>query len=98
AISLFEADVATTSASAIGTYTVAYANSGISGANATSVLIGIATSGPYGFVAADVLSVASNTSRLVSGSGWIPVNLNAISSGAPIGSLPVDPTNNQTNF
>jgi prepilin-type N-terminal cleavage/methylation domain-containing protein len=29
----------------------------------------------------------------VDGSGWIPVNFKSISSGAPIGSLPVDPTN-----
>jgi prepilin-type N-terminal cleavage/methylation domain-containing protein len=37
--------------------------------------------------------VSSTNSRLVNGTGWIPINLSAISSGAPIGSLPVDPTN-----
>ena len=31
--------------------------------------------------------------RNIDGTGWLPVNLNAISSGAPIGSLSVDPTN-----
>jgi prepilin-type N-terminal cleavage/methylation domain-containing protein len=31
-------------------------------------------------------------SRNVNGTGWIPLNFSAISSGAPIGALPVDPT------
>jgi hypothetical protein len=35
----------------------------------------------------------SSYSRTVNGTGWIPVNFQSISSGAPIGSLPVDPTN-----
>lgn len=38
-------------------------------------------------------SLATNTSRSVSGSGWIPVNLSAISAGAPISAWPVDPVN-----
>ncbi|HEY5220830.1 MAG TPA: type II secretion system protein [Candidatus Paceibacterota bacterium] len=32
-------------------------------------------------------------SRSVNGTGWIPVNFTKISAGSPIGSLPVDPTN-----
>ncbi len=36
---------------------------------------------------------ASSTFRKVDGSGWIPVNLSSISSGAPLGQLPIDPTN-----
>lgn len=35
----------------------------------------------------------ATSSRLVNGYGWIPVNFSNISSGAPIGSLPVDPVN-----
>jgi prepilin-type N-terminal cleavage/methylation domain-containing protein len=31
--------------------------------------------------------------RNVDGTGWIPVNFSAITSGSPLGSLPVDPTN-----
>ncbi len=44
-------------------------------------------------------SVTTSTSRSVSnnastsGTGWIPINFNNISSGAPIGSEPVDPVN-----
>jgi prepilin-type N-terminal cleavage/methylation domain-containing protein len=32
------------------------------------------------------------------GNGWIPINFTGISSGAPIGSLPVDPVNNLTYY
>lgn len=38
-------------------------------------------------------NITSTNSRTVGGSGWIPVNLNAISAGAPISSWPVDPVN-----
>src|SRR3989344_5191494 len=34
---------------------------------------------------------SSSNKREGNGSGWIPVNLNSISSGAPISALPVDP-------
>jgi prepilin-type N-terminal cleavage/methylation domain-containing protein len=36
---------------------------------------------------------ASSTFKNVNGTGWIPVNLSNISSGAPISNLPVDPVN-----
>ncbi len=36
---------------------------------------------------------ASSTYRNNSGSGWIPVSFTSISSGAPFGSIPVDPVN-----
>jgi prepilin-type N-terminal cleavage/methylation domain-containing protein len=50
-----------------------------------------AAAGNWGFLGGEV-AVASTTSRAVNGTGWIPVNLSAISSGAPISVLPVDPT------
>jgi prepilin-type N-terminal cleavage/methylation domain-containing protein len=36
---------------------------------------------------------ASSTFRNVDGTGWIPVDLLTITSGSPIGNLPIDPTN-----
>ncbi len=39
-------------------------------------------------------AMAQIDSRNVDGTGWMPVNFSAISSGAPIGSLPIDPVNN----
>lgn len=36
--------------------------------------------------------------RKVDGYGWIPVNFNAISSGAPFGQLPVDPLQSGDNY
>lgn len=38
-------------------------------------------------------TVAASSSRAVDGTGWMPVDFTDISSGAPIGTLPVDPTN-----
>lgn len=37
---------------------------------------------------------ASSTYRNTDGTGWMPVNFNALSYGTPLGSLPVDPINN----
>jgi hypothetical protein len=36
---------------------------------------------------------ASSTYRNVNGTGWIPINFSNISSGSPLGALPVDPMN-----
>jgi len=36
---------------------------------------------------------SSTSSRSINNQGWIPVNLSKITAGTPIGSLPVDPTN-----
>jgi len=36
---------------------------------------------------------ASSTYRNVNGTGWIPVDFTKVSSGSPLGNLPVDPTN-----
>lgn len=36
---------------------------------------------------------ASSTYRNVNGTGWIPINFTNISSGAPLGALPMDPIN-----
>jgi prepilin-type N-terminal cleavage/methylation domain-containing protein len=48
----------------------------------------------WGFAGGEtIFSITTSTSRAVDGTGWIPVNLTAISSGAPVGSYPVDPTN-----
>jgi prepilin-type N-terminal cleavage/methylation domain-containing protein len=36
---------------------------------------------------------SSSTYRNINNSGWIPINLNAISAGSPVSNLPVDPVN-----
>lgn len=40
---------------------------------------------------------ASSTFRGVNGNGWIPLNFTQISSGAPMGALPVDPVNQSSS-
>jgi prepilin-type N-terminal cleavage/methylation domain-containing protein len=39
----------------------------------------------------------TSTDRDVDGTGWLPVDFTDISSGSPIGTLPVDPTNTSGN-
>jgi prepilin-type N-terminal cleavage/methylation domain-containing protein len=43
-------------------------------------------------------TTVTSTSQAVNGTGWIPVNLTAISSGSPLPRYPIDPTNNATYF
>src|SRR4029079_11424310 len=43
-------------------------------------------------------TVTTTTLTNVTGTGWIPVNFNAISSGSPLSVEPVDPINNATYF
>lgn len=94
ALSLFLADVSTSSP-AIGVPTRCYVTNGQTTANVVSGT----TPGEIGscgglFTAATAVttSTAANL-RAVNGAGWIPVNFNAISSGAPVGNLPIDPSN-----
>ncbi len=39
------------------------------------------------------LHVTAANSSLIDGTGWLPVNLNAITGGSPISNMPLDPTN-----
>lgn len=85
-ISLFLSDVATSSAAIGVTRTCYYYAVGFTTTTCTSW-----------FPTATAATIASS-SRNVNGTGWIPINLNAISSGAPFGNLPVDPISNVNYF
>lgn len=60
------------------------------------------TSCTFGFstftAASPALTTSTATTTSVNSSGWIPVDFTQISSGAPLGSLPLDPTNNSSCF
>ncbi|OGY64073.1 MAG: hypothetical protein A3I89_02255 [Candidatus Harrisonbacteria bacterium RIFCSPLOWO2_02_FULL_41_11] len=43
-------------------------------------------------------TTTEDATREVDSNGWVPVNLTAVSTGAPLAVLPVDPTNNTTYF
>lgn len=89
ALSLYSTDVATTTAMNGGTNNLFTADTGISTTMTTYIAT---TTGGWGFLGGEA-AVTTNASRSVGGTGWIPVNLNLISSGAPIATYPVDPTN-----
>ncbi len=94
AISLYQVDVSTTNMGTAGTIVAAYA-----GANIPLLATFQSSSTPtgWGYNAADATATSSATSRAVNDTGWIPINFAGISSGAPFGSLPIDPLGTAQN-
>ncbi|HUC31264.1 MAG TPA: type II secretion system protein [Candidatus Paceibacterota bacterium] len=94
ALALYSTDVSTTTSMDGGTPLMLWS------ANPTVPVFGgvysATTQGSWAFLGGET-AITTTTSRSVSGTGWIPVNLNAISSGAPIGTYPVDPVNTGTS-
>lgn len=102
AISLYLADV---SSPYLGTSTYCYISIGTAsfyGPSSTGTYGGpLTTCGYWMFSASTTTAVATttrsigvlSTSTAAPGNGWIPVDFANISSGAPIGQEPVDPTN-----
>ncbi len=88
AINLYQTDQAGTSSFSLGTSTSVYISIPDS-TSATCSDLGLPAL-PAGYSYACAGGAAY---RNASSSGWIPVNFNQISSGAPFGSLPVDPVN-----
>jgi prepilin-type N-terminal cleavage/methylation domain-containing protein len=43
-------------------------------------------------------TAVASSSRKVNSTGWVPVDFTKMSSGAPIGTLPVDPVNDTTHY
>jgi prepilin-type N-terminal cleavage/methylation domain-containing protein len=91
-IALYQADVSSTSMGTSSVIDVAYGGTNL----VTSTLTSTSSNG-WGYNSADATSVATNTSVSVNGSGWLPIDFNAISSGAPFGSEPIDPLGTGTN-
>jgi prepilin-type N-terminal cleavage/methylation domain-containing protein len=99
ALALYGTDVQTTTllyAGGGGTYRLYPSDMAATSPASTTLAVYISTSttGSWGFLGGETAPLTSDhTGRAIDGTGWIPVNFNAISSGAPISSLPVDPTN-----
>jgi prepilin-type N-terminal cleavage/methylation domain-containing protein len=51
-----------------------------------------------GAFSAAYTAASSVTSTVVDGTGWVPVNFNAITTRSPISKLPIDPINNATFY
>ena len=85
ALSLYLADV-TTPILASGTTPYARCYTTV----ATSSCVGVSGA----FISAYLATVVNSTAVAIQSNGWIPVDFTAISSGAPLGSLPIDPVNN----
>jgi prepilin-type N-terminal cleavage/methylation domain-containing protein len=86
ALSLFFADVSTsTMPSQNNCY--AYAVSGLTYAMCQTRFSGLSGG-----------TLVTSSAQTVNGSGWLPINLTLISSGAPLPRYPIDPTNNNTYY
>ena len=96
AISLYLADVSTPALIAFATSSATYNNCFV------STPTGASTSSCHNFATVSSSSAPTSTTvgnlRKVDGTGWLPVNFTVISSGAPVGNLPVDPVNNTANY
>jgi prepilin-type N-terminal cleavage/methylation domain-containing protein len=94
AINLYSADQGGASGYSIGSSSVTYLS--IPDPTATTTA-GTDCSG-LGFPSGGAFHcAASSTLRNVNGTGWIPINFSAISSGSPLGSLPIDPVNQSSS-
>jgi hypothetical protein len=91
ALSLYLADVAVP---VIGTNFTCYSSAQVAAWESVSVAGAVTAPGTCTNWMVSSTAVIATSSRSITGvGGWIPVNFNSISSGAPIGSEPVDPTN-----
>ena len=89
AISLYLADISTVNLAT----TTCYMSSATNGTSTARCGYFSATGG----VTTNGTSTVTNN-RKIDGTGWIPVNFSQISTGAPIGQLPVDPLNNSSFY
>lgn len=92
AIGMYLADVSSPDlASSTGRYANCYTS-------ATATTCYANTVGAAGFATVTVTSTQVANRRNNNATGWLPVNFTAISSGAPFGQLPLDPTNDASHY
>ncbi len=93
AISLYQADQSGAPSFSMGSSSVVYASTPDPAASSTCGASGMLTL-PSGYA---WHCASSSGYKNASSSGWLPINFNEISSGAPFGSLPADPTNSTSS-
>jgi hypothetical protein len=97
AINLYNTDQSGSPSYSLGSSSVVYVSlpdpnaTSTAGSNCSS--LGLPTL-PSGYI---YHCVGPSYYRNINGSGWIPINLQNISAGTPIGNLPVDPTNSSSS-
>ena len=93
AIALYQTDVTTSTLLGTSTWIYLATPNGSPLATATTTYWATSTQGSWGLAGGETI-LSTTTSRVITGLGWLPINFNAISSGAPISSLPQDPSDN----
>ena len=92
AISLYATDQSGVSGFSLGNASSVYLS--LPDASSTCTNLGLATTSPSSIA---YTCSTSTSSRNINNSGWIPINFSLISSGSPLGSLPVDPANQSSS-
>jgi prepilin-type N-terminal cleavage/methylation domain-containing protein len=92
ALNLYTTDQSGSSGFSLGNASSVYLS--LPDASSTCNNLGLATTSPSGISYACAVSTSS---RNINNLGWIPVNLSLLSSGSPLGSLPIDPTNQSSS-
>jgi prepilin-type N-terminal cleavage/methylation domain-containing protein len=96
ALGLYAQDVVTTTPM-FGTAGYDLFTANVSATNTMSLYAATAPAPGWGFVGGEI-ALITTSSQAIGGTGWVPVNLNAITSGAPISAWPVDPVNKGDNM
>lgn len=103
ALALYLADIASPQLASAGTACYGTVATGVMGAIVTGIptlapefSTTAACGGRFYNAGTPTANAASGANRQIDGTGWIPVNFNLISSGSPLSSLPIDPTNTAT--
>ncbi len=92
ALSFYLSDVLSPAQNALGNSSTCYIS--------TAPGVGTTTAGCGRMASGDttIVSTTAANANKVDGTGWIKTNFSAISTGAPFGTLPIDPVNNATYF
>ena len=97
ALSLYLTDVSSPNLNFYGAVTNCYTSIPIGGSEQPSTTGICASWVNSGYATGTYITSATSSSaanyRKVDGTGWVPVNFSSISSGAPLGNLPIDPVN-----
>lgn len=91
------ADMATLN-NAIGLYLTSVTSPSLGVAGRCYVSSASTTAQCGGLFGAAFTTTGATTSVAVDSTGWLPINFRSMSSGAPFGTLPIDPVNNGTNY
>ena len=83
--------------SAIGLYLTDVSSPDLDGSDTCGTNVWFSLVGGSGY-SGGIYPTSTASATLVDGNGWIPIDFTSISTGSPLASLPIDPTNSGTLY